>query len=445
MARIVASLIIVLLVGAAHANAETSTANALATHSATGLQAGAARASINPLEENIPTQLGGYGEREGKPATGTHDTIYAKAAVFLFDGKKSAVVSLDVCHAPRCLVEESIAKAGIEGLTYENTIMSSTHTHAGLEGMSMDKRNIANNPNLGIFDARVLEFVSGRIAKALKDADAALRPVTAGSAVEALLGMNCNRRHDGAPTDPDMTVARFDDSATGKPYIVYVNYTAHGTIMTPEIMEVSGGWPGVMQRTVEEIVGNGAMCMYSNGAEGDVAPTGYTGGSRFEMAEQYGIRAGLAAGRIAEAIATVPVNEFRVASHWVKLPKQTPSPDFMKDAGDEYKIDEKMLGLLLGILFPKEAPMYAWRVNDFGLVAFPGEPITAIGLATKQRMREAGVTHPAVASLTNDLIGYILTEDEYKQGGYEATASFYGPGLGALMMDEAAATAGMLK
>jgi hypothetical protein len=31
------------------------------------LKAGVARASINPMEAKIPTPLGGYGAREGKP------------------------------------------------------------------------------------------------------------------------------------------------------------------------------------------------------------------------------------------------------------------------------------------------------------------------------------------------------------------------------------------
>ena len=46
------------------------------------LKAGVARVSINPMEEKIPTPLGGYGERDGKPAVGTLDTIYGKVILF---------------------------------------------------------------------------------------------------------------------------------------------------------------------------------------------------------------------------------------------------------------------------------------------------------------------------------------------------------------------------
>ena len=122
-------------------------------------------------------------------------------------------------------------------------------------------------------------------------------------------------------------------------------------------------------------------------------------------------------------------------SHWVDLPKRKPAPEFMKIAGDEYAVNEEQLAMLLGAMFPDSAPLYALRVDGFLLLTFPGEPITAIGLAAKERLREKGVPFPAVAALTNDLIGYILTEDEYHQSGYEVTASFYGPNLGACILD----------
>lgn len=405
--------------------------------------AGTARASITPLEVGIPTQLGGYGERNGVPATAVHDTIYAKVLVMKSGDAMAALVGIDSCTTPWSLVEDTAKKAAIPGLGTENILLSSSHDHGGLEGMSMDRNNVLGNPHIGIFSEEVLNFVSDRIAGALKEAVSRLEPVTAGTGVVRLADMNRNRRHDGAPTDEDMTVLRLD-RVNGRPIAVVVNYTAHGTIMTEKEMEISGDWAGSMQRTLEDLLGGDVTCVYTNGSEGDVAPKGYTGGSRYEMAEQYGRRVGIAASKLAEAIHTGPVEHFAMMTQSVSLPPRQASPDFMKIAGEEYGVDESQLGQALGVLFPSEAPIYGLRVNDFHMITVPGEPITAIGLAIKQALRDGGAGHPVIASTTNAHIGYILTKEEYALSGYEVTASFYGDTLGAVFVQQASEFAARL-
>ena len=145
------------------------------------LKAGVARVSINPLEDKIPTQLGGYGAREGKPAQGTLDTIYGKVLLFDSGGEKSAIISMDVCSVPICLAEEALKKAAIENLSLDRLLITASHSHAGLEGLALDRRNVANNPNIGIFSEPMLNFVTDRLASALKEANATLQPVKAAS------------------------------------------------------------------------------------------------------------------------------------------------------------------------------------------------------------------------------------------------------------------------
>lgn len=397
------------------------------------LQAGVARVSITPLEVGLPTQLGGYGERAGKPAEGIHDTLHAKAIVFALGDQRAALVSLDICTMTRCLTEEAIAAAAVPGLNYENVLMVATHTHAGTEGLSMERRNQIGNPHIGLFDAKVLEFTRDRVAQALREAAANLRPVRVGTGVQRIEGMNRNRRHDDGPTDEDMTVLRLD-TEDGKPYVVLVNYTAHPTISVPETMLISCDWPGFMQRTVQDLM-PGVECVYTNGSEGDVAPRGHTGGSRYEMMENYGRKLGIFAAKLAEGIKTAPTQDFTVRQHSVALPERQASPDFLKIAGDEYRVTADQLGGILRMLWPTEAPLYLLRVGDFGVVSFPGEPITAIGLAAKAKLAALGVKHPVVVALTSEHIGYILTPEEYAKSGYEVTASFYGPTLGPTVLD----------
>lgn len=405
--------------------------------------AGTARASITPLEVGIPTQLGGYGERNGAPATGIHDTIFAKVLVMKSGETMTALVGLDICTTPWSLLEETVAKAAVLGLTTDTVLLSASHDHGGLEGMAMDRNNVLGNPHIGIFSEAMLEFVSDRVAGALKEAASRLEPVTAGTGVAPLRGMNRNRRHEGAPTDEDLTLLRLD-RANGTPLAVVVNYTAHGTIMTEKEMEISGDWAGAMQRTLEDLIGGDVTCVYTNGSEGDVAPRGYTGGSRYEMAEQYGRRVGIAASKLSAAIVTGPVKDFSILTEKVVLPAKQASPDFMKIAGQEYGVDAAQLGMALEVLFPSEAPLYGLRVNDFHMITVPGEPITAIGFAIKQALRNGGAGHPVIASTTNAHIGYILTKEEYALSGYEVTASFYGDTLGEVFVKGASEFAARL-
>ncbi len=406
------------------------------------LQAGVFETSITPLEEGIPTQLGGYGDRAGKPAEGVHDTIHAKVLVFEWAGEKSALVTLDVCGLPVGVVRESLAKAGIEGLPLERVLMAASHTHAGLEGFALDRRNVADNPHIGIFSETMLDFVTERLAKGLREANAALQPVRAAAGSVEVPGMNRNRRGD-ACVDEALTVLRLD-RAGGSPMVVLVNYTAHGTIMTAREMLVSGGWAGVMQRTLEALMGQGVTCMYTNGAEGDISPNGAKGGSRWEMAEDYGRRIGIAAFRLAEGLTTKAVTRFAVQCEWVDLPPQQAAPDFVKIAGDEYHVTQEQLQSLLPAMFPDKAPIYGLRLNDFQMMTFPGEPICELGVAVKDALREEGIPHPCIAALTTDSVGYILTKEEYRESGYEVTASFYGEELGELMLTRVTALARMV-
>lgn len=404
------------------------------------LEAGVARANITPVEAGLSTQLGGYGERNGAHALGVHDRIYAKALVFSWGQEKAALISLDVTHAPRCLLEEAVTRAAVPGLNTANVFQTATHTHAGIEGFSMDRRNVFGNPRVGVFDEAMLDFVASQVAAALRAAHAGLEPVRVGASTATLPGMNENRREASQETDDDLTVLRID-GLDGLPRAVLFGYTAHGTLMTPAEMLVSGGWPGVAQRTVERLLearhGAPVMALYANGAEGDVAPVEPEGGSRWEMAERYGVAVGVAATELAERVAVRLPDKIAAQERWVDLPPVAMAPDFMAIAGDEYAISEEQLNQLMAMLLPVRAPVCGLRIDDFLLITFPGEPMSAIGRAVKAHLRNRGVRCPWVAPLGNEFVGYILPAADYHRGGYEATVSFFGDALGVLLEAEA--------
>ena len=54
-----------------------------------------------------------------------------------------------------------------------------------------------------------------------------------------------------------------------------------------------------------------------------------------------------------------------------------------------------------------------------------------LGLEVKaEAARITGAKHATVGGLADAWISYILSEEAYRRGGYEASVSFYGPTLG---------------
>jgi hypothetical protein len=60
-----------------------------------------------------------------------------------------------------------------------------------------------------------------------------------------------------------------------------------------------------------------------------------------------------------------------------------------------------------------------------------------LNFQVKERGKLLGYEKTFLLGLTNDALGYILTEDEYRHGTYESTISLFGPNFGSLITSEA--------
>jgi neutral ceramidase len=293
------------------------------------LEAGLAVRDITPDPQLFHVPLGGYGERMNAAATGIHDSTLAKALILRRHDQKFAIVSLDLLGVPRSLRDEVIERIADTGIGSDNLLLAASHTHASVEMAALNRANVFRNPAIGIFDERLLVFTADRIAEAIRMADGSYEPVHAGSASVELSGLNRNRR-GGKTTDTEMTILRLD-RMDGTPLVVHVNYTAHPTYMTASVMELSAGWPGYLQRTLESVL-PGTTCMYSNGAEGDVAPSGGKGSTPFERAESYGQQLAVHAADLVRKTRTRPVTCFRYRTQILKLPERKVPKALMQSA-----------------------------------------------------------------------------------------------------------------
>ena len=80
------------------------------------------------------------------------------------------------------------------------------------------------------------------------------------------------------------------------------------------------------------------------------------------------------------------------------------------------------------------------------MVTVPGEPICDVGRDATKRVEALGFQRAFVIGLANDYIGYVVNEKEYAHAGYEVDSrSYYGPGLGKFIAENAVKAASELK
>jgi neutral ceramidase len=398
------------------------------------LQAGLAVRDISPDTETLHVPLGGYGERMNAPATGVHDRTMAKALILKQGDKKFAFVAMDLVGIPRSLRDEILLRIQDTGIRSDDLLLAASHTHASVEMAAMNRQNVFENPAIGIFDEKLLDFTAQQTAEAIIAANEKFEIVRFGSTSLEIEGMNRNRR-GGRITDNEMTIFRLD-RLDGKPFVVHINYTAHPTFMNPSVMEVSAGWPGYLQREVEGFM-PGVTCLYSNGAEGDIAPSGGDGPSPFAKAEDYGRKLAVQALEAIAKIKTTPVVNFDYRTHILRLPPRTVPPALKESAGPEYGLDEKNIEAVINAMAPQSSYIGVFRLNDFVAVSIPGEMAVKLGLQIKKELGLAGARYPVIVGLGNEWISYILPPEEYHKGGYEPGVSFYGENLGPVVTEQA--------
>lgn len=407
-------------------------------------RAGVAKINLTPPLE-MKAALGGYGARMSKPAVGVHDAVWAKALVFKQGERRFALVTADTLAFPPQFKPAVIQHLTAEGWSADQIMLLPSHTHTSFDMMALHPGNKFGIPQVGVFHKELFEHTASALAKAIREAAQKLEPVLVGTTVVETPNRNRNRR--GLTVhDPDLTVTRVD-KRNGSPLAVLVNWTAHPTFMSEDDMLFSGDWPGHLQRTVEALIGQGVIAMYYNGAEGDQSPTPPAdAASRWERAERYGREMGIQAWQAWEKAQPRDVKAFAYHTESITLPKTTWHPDFMKTGGAEYGLNESMMRTFLDALQPTETRSTSLRVGDLVILGVPGEMAAQLGLEAKKKVRQmTGASAVTIGGLTDEWVSYILSPDEYRKGGYEASVSFYGDTLGNVIMDGLIRAAGGLK
>src|SRR5262245_12804946 len=218
------------------------------------LRAGAAKTVITPA---VGYPMWGYAARHDAPSLGVLDPLHARAVVLAADGKRIALVSLDLGRAPTRQGMATIRKEAKATAGVDHVFLVASHTHHGpvLETESWPD---AKKPYVRELETKLVAVIAAA-AKELKSARLGI--------ISKEIDFNRNRhsRRVDKPVDRELIVVRVEDDQ-GKPIAHLVNFAAHPTMIPAKERKFSADYPGALAGLVEKEMG--ALCLFLQGAAG---------------------------------------------------------------------------------------------------------------------------------------------------------------------------------
>jgi hypothetical protein len=432
------------------------------------LTAGAATADITP-PRGCP--MAGYYSARG--AEGTHDPLMVKVLVLEKEGVRAALVSLDLISTTRGLVEETRKRIEKEtGIPGKNVMLSATHSHTG--PVLWDGSPRADVLGGGSQVAKdYVKDLPGKIADAVKKADAARKPARVSFATGREEGLAFNRRfhmEDGTvgwnpgkrnpkiarpagPTDPGVPVVYVEtDEKLPKPIATYVNFAMH--LDTVGGLHYSADYPYTLARSLGAAKSDEMVTLFTTGTCGDInhinvesdkPQKGHGEAARIgtrlagEVLRTFDKLKSAADGPLRASSAVVelplaPVSADDVAAAKLVLADvqagKKPAPRFLDQVQAFKALD---VAARLGKPLAVEVQVISLG-DDLAWVGLPGEIFVDLGLQIKQG---SPFRQTMIAELANGSIGYVPSRVAYPQGNYEVVSARCAEGSGEKLVDEA--------
>lgn len=436
---------------------------------AAGLTAGAARVDITPP---VGTPMAGYYSARG--AEGTHDPLLANALVLEKDGTRVALVGLDLITTTAGVVADARklveAQTGIPG---RNVMISATHSHTGPVLTGRGPRDDAFG-GTNALAAGYTKQLPGKIAEAVKRADAGRTPAKVSHAVGREDGLAFNRRYhmaDGTvgwnpgkknpkivrpagPTDPAVPVVVVEpaDAKDPTPIAVYVNFAMH--LDTVGGQYFSADYAYTLSKCLAAAKGEGLVTVFTIGCAGDInhvnveSPAPQKGHGE---AARIGTRLAAAALRAWDTLTPAADGPLRVSSETVELALPDvsaadvsaaqavadrvrsgakPAPKFLDQVQAFKALD---VSARLGKPLAVEVQVISLG-DDLAWVSLPGEIFTQLGLDIKAG---SPFRTTITAELANGAVGYVPNRVAYPQGNYEVVSARCAEGSGEKLVDAA--------
>lgn len=413
--------LLLLLVGAGAASAACDQCvTAGAGHAALALPPGTSLAGYGGLSRRLllPDVLDRHPHAFWlKPSRGQRDPLGARALVLERDGVRVTWVALDLVAVDHAFTQALAARLG-RGVG--TLIVSASHTHSGPGGYIGS--TIAGVLTMDRFDDRVHDAILSAAVAAVRAAEAARAPALV--AVATVDGPPVIASRLGQALDHELTVLALR-RPNGAHVAAVWNFGIHGTMLGGSNAELSADVVGAASQLVERRLG--APAMFVPGALGDVSPARRGAASLPEVA-----------GELAEAVLegwrdAAPLGRATLAVRTATVTLPAPRLSLRNCLGTWVP---RALRVPLGDMFPRQTTLTAVSLGEVVWVVVPGELQTALGRRVKAAGR-ALFGEAFVAGVSNDYLGYFVTEADYDRPAYVTCASVYAADTGERLTERA--------
>lgn len=376
-----------------------------------------------------------------------HHPLQVRSFVLERAGEGIAVVVCDLIGVKRVYLDRAKAQiAETVGLAPERVLICCTHTHTGAQ----------------TGEDAYTEFLIGRIADAVRLAWEERQPAQVGWGHRDEDRVVFNRRYrmrDGSvrtnpglknpevvqpagPVDPEVGALCLRRTG-GETIGLLANYSLHYVGGGDHERAISADYFGFFSTLIQRMRGERFVAALSNGACGDINNHDVMGGTRpandrYQHTERV---AALVAADVFwawnEMAFTDDAPLGATMEEVVLKRRETPSEADLAHAREIRQQDRATMGerafarrnLERIHEVPEEASTWvqALRVGDLALVTAPGELLVELGLEIKAR---SPFGQTMVLELANDSVGYLPGRKAFEEGGYEAEASVFRPGVG---------------
>lgn len=413
--------------------------------------------------------MGGYGARKGV-AEGIRNPLLARIMVVSDGTTDLAIAVCDLVGVGSEIVEQTRQLVEAEvGIPAANVLVGATHTHSGPAAIR------------GKEAADFISVTARKIAGGIRQAKAALVPVTLKVGTVEVTTISQNRRHPDGPIETVATVLLAAPEGGGPAVATLVNYACHSTVFEHDNLDYSPDFPGAMARFIERELGGTAV--YLQGAAGNINPV-WMRHDATEV-ERVGGILGAAATRTAHELRPLGEGQWCVNLNWSEETPKEAAPgtvlegvslgasqtfleltrrDFLDqdtlakeikqleeeraEAGDDVERRREVTGrinqlriewLIAGRaadMKPTERiELQAMRFSPAcALVSLPGEFFVEIGHRIKE---QAGIAHVLIGGYSNGMIGYVPTEEAFPGAGYEVGCAQFEPSTATRVIEAA--------